>query len=97
MAYFAEAGLVTLALNIVMMVLAFLGAQALGSGPEQRISICIECGFQNGTLAIAVGVLIFGGGAYVIPAATYSLIMFATGLLFLALARRKLIPAANAE
>ncbi|MEO9904437.1 bile acid:sodium symporter family protein [Nisaea sp.] len=96
-AYFAEAGLVTLALNVVMMLLAFLGARALGSGPEQRISICIECGLQNGTLAIAVGVLIFGGGVYVIPAATYSLIMFATGLLFLTLARRKLTPTVDAE
>ncbi|MBO6562353.1 MAG: bile acid:sodium symporter family protein [Nisaea sp.] len=92
-AYFAEAGLVTLALNVTMMLLAFLGALALGSGPAQRISICIECGLQNGTLAIAVGVLLFGGGAYVIPAATYSLIMFGTGLLFLALARGKLAPA----
>lgn len=89
-AYFAEAGLVTLALNVVMMVLAYLGARLLGSGPEQRISISIECGLQNGTLAIAVGVLLFGGGAYVIPAATYSVLMFATGLLFLAVARRKL-------
>lgn len=95
-AYFVEAGSVTLALNVVMMLLAFLGARALGSGPQQRISICIECGLQNGTLAIAVGVLIFGGGAYVIPAATYSLIMFASGLLFLALARRKLAPVVQA-
>lgn len=95
-AYFAEAGLVTLALNVAMMLLAFLGARALGSGPAQRISICIECGLQNGTLAIAVGVLLFGGGAYVIPAATYSLIMFGTGLLFLALARGKLAPAPGA-
>lgn len=92
-AYFAEAGLVTLALNVSMMLLAFLGARVLGSGQAQRISICIECGLQNGTLAIAVGVLLFGGGAYVIPAATYSVIMFGTGLLFLALARGKLVPA----
>ena len=84
------------ALNIVMMVLAFFGARALGSTPEQHIAICIECGLQNGTLAIAVGVLIFGGGAYIIPAATYSLIMFATGLLFLWLARRVLMPVINA-
>ncbi|UUX51271.1 bile acid:sodium symporter family protein [Nisaea acidiphila] len=95
-AYFAEAGLVTLTLNVIMMLLAFLGARALGSGQAQRISICIECGLQNGTLAIAVGVLLFGGGAYVIPAATYSLIMFGTGLIFLALARGKLAPAPGA-
>jgi len=87
-AYFAEAGLVTLVLNVVMMALAFTLAAALGSGPRQRIAICIECGLQNGTLAIAVATLLFGGGAYVIPAATYSLIMFATALIFVALVRR---------
>jgi BASS family bile acid:Na+ symporter len=87
-AYFAEAGLVTLALNVVMMALAFTLATLFGSGPRQRIAITIECGLQNGTLAIAVGTLLFGGGAYIIPAATYSLIMFATALIFVALVRR---------
>jgi bile acid:Na+ symporter, BASS family len=87
-AYFAEAGLVTLVLNVVMMALAFCLATLLGSGPRQRIAICIECGLQNGTLAITVATLLFGGGAYVIPAATYSLIMFVTALIFVALVRR---------
>ena len=86
--YFARAGLVTLALNLAMMALAFLLAAALASGPRQRIAIAIECGLQNGTLAIAVATLLFGGGAAVVPAATYSLIMFATALLFVALLRR---------
>jgi len=90
-AYFAEAGLVTLALNVVMMALAFGLAILFGSGPRQRIAICIECGLQNGTLAITVATLLFGGGAYVIPAATYSLIMFVTALIFVALVRRAAI------
>jgi BASS family bile acid:Na+ symporter len=86
-AYFAEAGLVTLVLNVVMMALAFALAALVGSGPRQRIAISIECGLQNGTLAIAVATLLFGGGPYVIPAATYSLIMFATALIFVAVVR----------
>ena len=87
-AYFAEAGLVTLVLNLVMMALAFWLAALFGSGPRQRTAISIECGLQNGTLAIAVATLLFGGGAYVVPAATYSLIMFVTALIFVAFARR---------
>ncbi|MGH6923496.1 MAG: bile acid:sodium symporter family protein [Propylenella sp.] len=87
-AYFAEAGLVTLVLNVVMMALAFTLATLFASGPRQRIAITVECGLQNGTLAIGVASLLFGGGAYVIPAATYSLIMFATALIFVALVRR---------
>lgn len=88
--YFAEAGAVTLALNVIMMVLAYSIARTLGTGPKQQISMCMECGLQNGTLAIAIGVMLFGGGAYLIPAATYSLIMFATSLGFLAVARTKI-------
>ena len=80
--YFAQAGLVTLALNVVMMLVAYYIAQFLASGIPQKKCITIECGLQNGTLAIFVATSLFGGGVYVIPAATYSLIMFATSLVF---------------
>ena len=86
--YFAQAGLITLVLNVVMMVVAYLVAQSLASGTKQKKCITIECGLQNGTLAIFVATSIFGGGMYVIPAATYSLIMFATSLIFVYLVRK---------
>ena len=80
--YFADAGLITLLLNVIMMIVAFYVAQLLATGNAQKKCIAIECGLQNGTLAIFVGTTLFGGGAFVIPAATYSLIMFATSLIF---------------
>ena len=86
--YFAQAGLITLILNVVMMIVAYYVAQSLASGTRQKKCITIECGLQNGTLAIFVATSIFGGGMYVIPAATYSLIMFATSLIFLYLVRK---------
>ena len=86
--YFAQAGLITLALNIIMMIVAYFVAQSLASGSKQKKCITIECGLQNGTLAIFVATSIFGGGMYVIPAATYSLIMFATSLVFIYLVRK---------
>ena len=86
--YFAEAGLITLTLNVVMMLVAYFVAQLLASGTKQKKCITIECGLQNGTLAIFVATSIFGGGIYVIPAATYSLIMFATSLIFVYLVRK---------
>ena len=81
--YFAQAGLITLLLNVIMMIVAFYIAQFFVKGAEQKKCITIECGLQNGTLAIFVATSIFGGGMYVIPAATYSLIMFATSLIFI--------------
>jgi BASS family bile acid:Na+ symporter len=86
--YFAQAGLITFVLNVVMMVVAYYVASLLASGTEQKKCITIECGLQNGTLAIFVATSIFGGGLYVIPAATYSLIMFATSLIFVYLVRK---------
>ena len=86
--YFAQAGLITLVLNVVMMIVAYYVAQLLASGTKQKKCITIECGLQNGTLAIFVATSIFGGGMYVIPAATYSLIMFATSLIFVYLVKK---------
>ena len=88
--YFAQAGLITLILNLIMMLFAFYLAKQLGSGEKQKRAITIECGLQNGTLAIVVATSIFGGGVYLIPAATYSLIMFATSLIFVYLVRKNI-------
>ena len=88
--YFMQAGLITLLLNVTMMIIAYLIAQIFISGLKQKKCITIECGLQNGTLAIFVATSIFGGGIYVIPAATYSLIMFATSLIFIYLVRKNI-------
>lgn len=87
--FYAEAGLITLTLNVVMLGLAWLLGSLFGSGLPQRITISIECGLQNGTLAIVVATLLFGGGTVVVPAATYSLTMFATALIFIYFLRRR--------
>ena len=86
--YFAQAGLVTFVLNLVMMIVAYFIAHLFATGTAQKKCITIECGLQNGTLAIFVANEFFGGGIYVIPAATYSLIMFGTSLIFVYLVRK---------
>ena len=86
--YFSQAGLITLVLNLIMMFLAFYLAKFICTTKKQGIAITIECGLQNGTLAIVVANTIFGGGLYLIPAATYSLIMFATSLIFIFFIRK---------
>ena len=81
-AYFADAGLVTLVLNLIMMAIAFWGAIALGVGRRARTALSLECGLQNGTLALTVVTLLALPVEYGIPAAIYSLIMFATAIVF---------------
>jgi len=86
--YFAQAGLITLMLNVLMMFIAFYLSKTLISNVSQQRAITLECGLQNGTLAIVVANAFFDGGIYLIPAATYSLIMYATALPYIYYLRR---------
>jgi len=86
--YFAQSGLITLILNVLMMFIAFYLSKTLISNVSQQRAITLECGLQNGTLAIVVANVFFDGGAYLIPAATYSLIMYATALPYIYYLRR---------
>ena len=83
--YFAKAGLVALILNVSMMIIGFYVAKFYASGVAQQRSISIECGLQNGTLALVVGIQIFGENisTYIIPAAAYALIMMLTSIIFI--------------
>ena len=87
--YFAQTGLVVLILNILMMAIAYYWAKLFSTGKTQLKAISIECGLQNGTLAIFVGTSVFGGGLYIVPAATYSVIMYLTSLIFIYFIRNR--------
>jgi len=86
--YLAEAGLAVLILNIVMMTLAYFIAKKFVSGIAQQKCIALECGLQNGTLAVFVATLIFSDVAYMIPTAAYALIMYITGFIFIYILRK---------
>ena len=71
-----------------MMIIAYYLSKTLISNVSQQRAITIECGLQNGTLAIVVANIFFDGGIYLIPAATYSLIMYVTALPYIYFLRR---------
>ena len=82
MSYIAQAGAITLVLNIVMMITGYYVAKFLASGVAQRKCISLECGLQNGTLAVFVASQLFSDITFLIPTAAYALIMFLTSLIF---------------
>ncbi len=87
--FITQAGLITLILNLSMMVIAYYIAKAFTSGVKQMRCIALECGLQNGTLAIFVSTQIFGSDIlYVIPTAAYALIMYITGFIFIYILRK---------
>ena len=88
--YLSQAGLVVLILNVVMMLIAYNIAKIFASGTEQKKCIAIECGLQNGTLAVFVATQISNEIVYLIPTAAYALIMYITGFLFIYFLRNKI-------
>ena len=88
--FLKQAGLIVLILNLTMMIIAYYLAKAFASGIKQMKCIALECGLQNGTLAIFVSTQIFGTDIiYVTPTAAYALMMYITGLLFVFFLRNK--------
>ncbi|WP_435164770.1 bile acid:sodium symporter family protein [Candidatus Pelagibacter bacterium nBUS_28] len=81
--YLAQAGLAVLILNVVMMLIAYFIAKKFVSGIAQQKCIALECGLQNGTLAVFVATLMFDDITYVIPTAAYALTMYITGFIFI--------------
>ena len=88
MGYIKQAGLITLVLNIVMMFIGYYVAKFLASGVSQRKSISLECGLQNGTLAVFVASQLFTEITYLIPTATYAIVMFLTSIIYVFIVRK---------
>ena len=86
--YLAQAGLAVLILNVVMMTLAYFIAKKFVSGIAQQKCIALECGLQNGTLAVFVATLIFDEMTYIIPTGAYALLMYITGFIFIYILRK---------
>jgi BASS family bile acid:Na+ symporter len=81
--FITRAGLIALILNIVMMVVGFYIAKFFATGVAQQRCISLECGLQNGTLAVFVGTQLFDEMIYIVPTAAYALVMMLTSLIFL--------------
>jgi len=89
--FIVRAGSIALALNVVMMLVGFYVAKFFATGIAQRRCISLECGLQNGTLAVFVSTNLFDEMVYVVPTAAYALIMFVTSLIFVFIVRKNFI------
>jgi BASS family bile acid:Na+ symporter len=88
--FIVQAGLIALVLNLTMMAIAYYLAKTFASGVKQQKCIALECGLQNGTLAIFVSTQIFGTDIlYAIPTGAYAFIMYITGFIFVYFLKNK--------
>ena len=86
--FIARAGLVTGILNLVMIFVGYYVAKMFASGVPQRKCISLECGLQNGTLAVVVTTQLFDEIVFMVPTAAYALIMFVTSIFFVLIVRK---------
>ena len=86
--FITRAGLVAFILNITMIFIGYYMAKYLASGLEQRKCISLECGLQNGTLAVFVATQLFDDIVFMVPTAAYALIMFVTSIIFVLIVRK---------
>ena len=86
--FISRAGLVSFILNIVMIFIGYYVAKYLTSGVAQRKCISLECGLQNGTLAVFVATQLFDDIVFMVPTAAYALIMFVTSIFFVLIVRK---------
>ena len=86
--FITRAGLVAFILNITMIFIGYYMAKLLASGLEQRKCISLECGLQNGTLAVFVATQLWDDIVFIVPTAAYALIMFVTSIIFVLIVRK---------
>jgi BASS family bile acid:Na+ symporter len=86
--FITRAGLVAFILNMTMIFIGYYMAKFLASGLEQRKCISLECGLQNGTLAVFVATQLFDDIVFMVPTAAYALIMFVTSIIFVLIVRK---------
>ena len=80
--FVTRAGLIVLILNVVMMIIGFYTAKFFATGIAQQRCISLECGLQNGTLAVFVATQLFDEMIYIVTTAAYALVMMATSIAF---------------
>ena len=86
--FITRAGLIALILNLTMIFIGYYIAKIFASGIPQRKCISLECGLQNGTLAVFVATQLFDEIVYMVPTAAYALVMFVTSIFFVLLVRK---------
>ena len=86
--FITRAGLIAFILNITMIVLGYYIAKIFASGIQQRKCISLECGLQNGTLAVFVASQLFDDIIFIVPTAAYALVMFVTSIVFVLIVRK---------
>jgi BASS family bile acid:Na+ symporter len=89
---FLVAGPAAITLNIVMMVLGFAAGWLAGLPRPQRITLAVETGIQNGTLALGITLGLLESARLAMPSVVYSLFMFLSGAFIIAWFGRRAQP-----
>ena len=88
LSFVTKAGLIAFILNMIMIFVGYYVAKFFASNVAQRKCISLECGLQNGTLAVVVAPQLFNDVIFIVPTAAYALVMFCTSIIFVLIVRK---------
>jgi len=77
--YFPQIGGAAVALNVLTLLIGYFSAKLFKLEPKQALTIAIESGIHNGTLAIVIASTVLDNFSLSIPSGIYGLVMFITG------------------
>jgi len=92
---FVVAGPAAISLNIVMMLFGFVAGWLFGLPRDQRITLSIETGIQNGTLALGITLGLLESARIAMPSVVYCLFMFLSGAFMIARFGRRPVNASS--
>lgn len=86
--HFSSLAVFAVVLNVLVMVAGFVAAWATRLSRSQSVTVAIETGVQNATLALMIGSSVLGNDALGLPGAIYGVMMYAGGIVFAFWVRR---------
>ncbi len=93
-----SSGAAVVTLNVTGMLMGWWLARAAALPLAQRLTITLEVGIQNGTLAFALGLALMNGDPAVLPPVfLYSLLVYFTGAVLVVIGRRAHAREANVD
>lgn len=86
--HFSSLAVFAVVLNVLAMVGGFVAAWVSRLSRSQSVTVAIETGVQNATLALMIGSSVLGNDALGLPGAIYGVMMYAGGIAFAFWVRR---------
>ena len=87
--YLQQSGLATVILTVATFSIGLLSAKLFGLNSKQALTVSIESGIQNSTLAITIAIVLLEKTSFAVAPSIYSLTMYITAVFLIFISNKK--------